>query len=76
MLGDFSIVLAETISPLYLKASISPGKLSFHAQLIQSLFQAKAANYVKMYTDFVIYIVFQRMKWDHQSQSICDLTSI
>lgn len=49
-------------------------RLFFHAQLIRSLFQAKAADYVKIYTDFVIYIVFQRMKWDHQSQSICDLT--
>ena len=75
MLGDFSIVLSEVDNnPLYLKASISPGKLSFHAQLIQGLFQATAANYVKMYSDFVICIVFQRGEWDHQSQSICDLT--
>lgn len=62
MFGDFTLVLPENIYPLYLKASISPGKLSFHAQLIKSLVQAKPVNYVKMYTDFVIYIVFQRTK--------------
>lgn len=62
MFRDFSIVLPETINPLYLKASISPGKLSFHAQLIPILFQANAANYVKMYADFVTHTVFQRMK--------------
>jgi hypothetical protein len=60
MLGDFSIVLLKTICLLYLKASISSGKLSFVAQLILSLFQAVAANNVKMYPAFVISTVFQR----------------
>lgn len=62
MLGDFNIVLSETINPIYVRTNISPGKLSFHAQLIKSLFQAKAVNYVKTYTDFIIYIVLQRTK--------------
>lgn len=57
MWEDLSIVLPDKTG---LKASISLGKLSFYAQLILSLSQRVAANCVKMYTEFVIYIVFQR----------------